>query len=352
MLCDTMSMSVCPVNVSVRNSTGLLELNRPKALNSLNPRMVDLITDALEKWADDPDVHRVIIYSSSPKAFCAGGDVRLVREEITGGSYKAGDKFFLDEYEMNNALANFPKPVVALIDGVAMGGGLGISAHGSHRVITENALAAMPEMVIGFSPDVGMTWMMARMVGEPGRPIPALASFALLTGWRFSPADMLWSGLATDYVPSEDLGEFMDTVIAESLDDALERFSTQPTGESELAVWLPEIEECFGHSTWADISAALSECANTEFVELVHGLMRDANPSSVVATVELFNANLEASSLRVALENENAIGSELRREPNFPEGVRAVLVDKTRDAEFTPSDYNDVDVRTYRTILS
>ena len=158
-----MSMSVCPVNVSVRNSTGLLELNRPKALNSLNPRMVDLITDALEKWADDPDVHRVIIYSSSPKAFCAGGDVRLVREEITGGSYKAGDKFFLDEYEMNNALANFPKPVVALIDGVAMGGGLGISAHGSHRVITENALAAMPEMVIGFSPDVGMTWMMARM---------------------------------------------------------------------------------------------------------------------------------------------------------------------------------------------
>ena len=253
---------------------------------------------------------------------------------------------------MNNALANFPKPVVALIDGVAMGGGLGISAHGSHRVITENALAAMPEMVIGFSPDVGMTWMMARMVGEPGRPIPALASFALLTGWRFSPADMLWSGLATDYVPSEDLGEFMDTVIAESLDDALERFSTQPTGESELAVWLPEIEECFGHSTWADISAALSECANTEFVELVHGLMRDANPSSVVATVELFNANLEASSLRVALENENAIGSELRREPNFLEGVRAVLVDKTRDAKFVPSDYKDVEVRTYRTILS
>ena len=196
------------------------------------------------------------------------------------------------------------------------------------------------------------TWMMARMVGELGRPIPALASFALLTGWRFSPADMLWSGLATDYVPSEDLGEFMDTVIAESLDDALERFSTQPTGDSELAVWLPEIEECFGHPTWAEISAALSECANTEFVELVHGLMRDANPSSVVATVELFNANLEVSSLRVALENENAIGSELRREPNFPEGVRAVLVDKTRDAEFTPSDYKDVDVRTYRTILS
>ena len=96
----------------------------------------------------------------------------------------------------------------------------------------------------------------------------------------------------------------------------------------------------------------MSECANAEFVELVHGLMRDANPSSVVATVELFNANLEVSSLRVALENENAIGSELRREPNFPEGVRAVLVDKTRDAEFTPSDYNDVDVRTYRTILS
>ena len=345
-------MSASPVIVSVRNSSGLLGLNRPKALNSLNPRMVDLITDALENWADDPAIHRVIIYSAGPKGFCAGGDVRLVREEITGGSHKAGDKFFLDEYEMNNAIANFPKPFVALINGVAMGGGLGVSAHGSHRVITENAFASMPEMAIGFVPDVGMTWMMQRMVGETGRPIPALATFAGLTGWRFSPADMLWSGLATDYVESSDLDDFMDTIIAESLDDALERYSASPAEDSTLATYLPEIEECFGFDTWAEISAALSECANEEFVELVRELMAAANPSSVVAAVELYAANRRAPSLRVALENENSIGSQLRREPNFSEGVRAVLVDKTRDAAFTPAQTSGVDAKMYRTILS
>ncbi|MDO4685284.1 MAG: enoyl-CoA hydratase/isomerase family protein [Corynebacterium sp.] len=339
------------VNAFVRNSTGMLELNRPRALNSLNPEMVDNITVALDRWIDDESVHRVIIYSASDRAFCAGGDVRIVREEALEGSHDSGDQFFNAEYEMNNDIANFPKPYVAVIDGVAMGGGLGVSLHGSHRVVTEKAYASMPEMVIGFIPDVGVSWMMQRMVGELGRPSPALATFLGVTGWRLSPADMIWSGMATDFVPSKDVQDFIDMVVAESLDEALERYTTQVEGESELAGYIEEIEECFDFETWAEIQDALNRCENKAFVASVEQLIKDANPTSLVAAAELFAANRYADTIRKGLDNEFTIGSVLRRDPNFAEGVRAVLVDKDRNAKFNPATVDEVDAQYYRQLL-
>lgn len=144
--------SAAPVRAYVENSTGVLELNRPQALNSLTHEMVNIIDQALDQWWDDDAVHRVLVYSNSPKAFCAGGDVRAAREAIQAGRGGEADQFFVDEYDMNNNISEFPKPYISLIDGFVMGGGLGLSAHGSHRVISEKASAAMPEMAIGFTP--------------------------------------------------------------------------------------------------------------------------------------------------------------------------------------------------------
>ncbi|MCK7638090.1 enoyl-CoA hydratase/isomerase family protein [Corynebacterium pygosceleis] len=341
------------VNAFVRHTTGVLELNRPKALNSLNHEMVEIISEALDTWRDDDSVHRVVICSSSERGFCAGGDVRTCREEGLAGDFDSGDRFFRAEYEMNRQLADFPKAIVSVIDGVAMGGGLGVSVHGSHRVITEKAFAAMPEMAIGFIPDVGTTWMMQRMIGESGEALPELATFLGVTGWRMTPADMLWSGLATDLIASEDVDRFIDAVIAESLDDALEQYARPVdfVDGGELEGFLPDIRATFGHDSWAAIDGALEGHGNADFVARVRDLTEKASPTSVVAAVELYTANRAARDIVHALDNEFAVGSVLRREHDFPEGVRAVLVDKDRSPTFDPSATGDVDVDFYRTIL-
>lgn len=333
-------------------STGVLELNRPRAINALNSEMVDIITPALEEWRDDPDIHRVLIVSNTDRGFCAGGDIREVADKAKAGDHEFGDRYLQKEYAMNKLMAHFPKPLVALIDGVVMGGGLGVSVHGSHRIVTEQAFAAMPEMAIGFVPDVGVSYAMTHMVGTEGRPIPALATFVGLTGYRLSAADMLYTGLATHFVPSADLAEFQEMLIAESIDEALERFATEIAEEPQIRDILPRIEECFGHNTWADIDAALNECRDAEFVDMVRDLMSNANPSSVVAAAEMYAVNTKAADVETAIHNEYEIGYILRREPNFVEGVRAVLVDKDRNPSFDPASYASVEPEHYRRVLS
>lgn len=339
------------VTVSVRNTTGVLELNRPKALNSLNREMIDTIADAIERWKDDDSVHRVLISSTTERAFCAGGDVRQVRDDGVTGDYASGDSFFVDEYVMNNELGLFPKPIISVINGVAMGGGLGVSCHGSHRVVTERAFAAMPEMAIGFIPDVGMTYMMEHMVGTRGVASKPLAVFLAVTGWRLNPTEMLWTGIATNFITSADVDNFMQVTIDESLDEALERFAAIPTDDNRLAPFVDDIEETFDKPTWAEIQAAIQQRAHPEFSALVEEHLRGASPTSIVAAVELFTANEHASTLRHALDNKLALGMHLRRGHDFAEGVRAVLIDKDRDPKFIPSRTEDVDVEALRAVL-
>lgn len=339
------------VKTSTLHTTGIIELDRPRALNSLNVDMFGAIDEALEKWASDDRVHRIIIRSTNPTAFCAGGDMKLFREHAVNGDHDFGDYGLAREYDMNELIAHYAKPIVALIDGICMGGGLGISVHGSHRVITEKGWMSMPEMAIGFAPDTGVTYMTQRMAGEYG-PSSALAAFIGLTGYRMTPADCLWSGLATDFVRSEDLDSFAEMVISESLDEARERYvDNDAAGTSRVAGMISAIEECFAGDTWADIDAALDAHADTEFVDFVRDLQSNANPASLVATAELYTANRSARDIREALDNEFAVGALLRREPNFLEGVRAVLVDKDRDPHFDPSATDTVDPTPYRGAL-
>lgn len=336
-----------PVLVSVRKTTGVLELNRPGALNALNPEMIGIISDALEQWRDDGGVTQVLIVSGAAKGFCAGGDVRYTREWILAGGDGAIDDFFRTEYAMNHVIATFPKPYVAVIDGVVMGGGLGVSAHGSHRIITDGALAAMPETMIGYLTDVGMSWLFQRLP----RGSQALAAFLGVTGYRLSPADMVWSGLATHHISSLVRQAFVDTVIDRGVEAAVTEYDAAPVDASRLADLIDDIEATFGHDTWEQIDAALDAHDNREFVEQVRALMAQASPSSVVATVELVATNSRAECLQDGLDNEERLGEVLRRRPDFVEGVRAVLVDKSRDAVFDPAHTDQVDPAPYRAVL-
>ena len=291
-------MNEQPVNVSVRQRTGVLELDRPKALNSLNHEMIRIITDALEGWREDPDIEQVLIVSASPKAFCAGSDVRQARDGILAGDHGPVDQFLSDEYAMDNLIGTYPKPYIAVWDGIVMGGGLGVSSHGSHRVTTAKAWASMPEMAIGYITDVGISWSSQRWPNST----PAIGTFIGLTAYRMTAADMLHLGLATHLV--EDAAAFAEDVIGLGVDGALEKHATTTDEPSQVAAWREDIEATFGAGTWADIDAALDAHPNREFVDTVRDLMAKASPSATVAAAELYLANRDAPTLRDGLDNE------------------------------------------------
>lgn len=338
-----------PVLVSVRNHTGVLELNRPKALNSLNPDMIDIIRRSLEAWAQDDDIEQVLIHSNSPKAFCAGGDVRHAREGIAEGKLEEVDAFFASEYLTNGDIAEFPKPYIAVIDGVVMGGGLGISLHGSHRVVTEKAFASMPEMNIGYVTDVGVAYAAQRMVGTRGVASPGLAKFWGLSGYRMYAADMLWTGVATHVV--KDAAELIEAAIERGIDAALEELALPaPQQPAPLEQVAQDLEETFALPTWEEISAELDK--RPQIAGEVRRLMAAACPAAIIAANELYEAEAAVDDIREALLLELKLGMHMYRRPDFSEGVRAVLVDKTQDAAFNPATTEDVDVEEFRAVLS
>ena len=336
-----------PIVSSIRNHTGVIELNRPKALNSLTPEMIDLIAASLAQWRDNDAVEQVLFLSTSSKAYCAGGDVRFAREGVQEGKLGDVDKFFAEEYTLNGDIAEYPKPVIALIDGIAMGGGLGIAAHGTHRVVTDKTFASMPEMNIGYVTDVGIAYAAQRAVGTRGKASPELAKFWGITGYRMYAADLVWSGLATHYVA--DAEAFASAVIEEGLAAALSQHATEPADEPALAGLIDSIEDAFSHDTWQDVTAALDNYP--ELKQQVEKLTAQACPTSIVAAMELFRAEQECSSVREALEMETNLGAFMYRRADFAEGVRAVLVDKTNDAAFEPAVLDDVDVDAIRSAL-
>ena len=352
MSCATLVGMTESVIKDVSGRTGRLTLNRPKALNSLDLGMVRHINEALDAWRDDDAVEQVVVVSEHPKAFCAGGDVRQVRDAQVAGNSAEGDAFFSEEYEMDAAIAEFPKPYVAVIDGIAMGGGLGVSLHGSHRVVTERASAAMPEMAIGFVPDVGVSWFSQHVDTASGHPEPAIARFLGLTGYRLNAADLLWAGWATHFVPQDSLENFLRAVDADGIEAALDEFARDHSeaGESNLAAFAPCARQIFGFDTWREIENALDggKCSGEER-RVINDLLRSAAPTSLVAGAELYAANAaEGVDLRTGLRNEYAIGRILRHDPNFAEGVRAVLVDKDRNAQWQPKTTGEVDATPYR----
>ncbi|UVE96043.1 enoyl-CoA hydratase/isomerase family protein [Dietzia sp. B32] len=328
-------------------------LDRPKALNSLDLSMCRALHTALDEAAKDEDVEAVITTSTSEKAFCAGGDIRALRDAAAAGEHERNHEFFSEEYAMDLAYHTHRVPTVAVIHGVAMGGGLGVSINGSHRVVTKKVMMAMPETAIGFIPDVGASHFLPRLCGGGARGL-AVAIYLGTTGVRMNSADALFTGLGTHLIDDDERNAFVDAVAAIGLADALKRFGLERSeaGESAVEARIERIEDVFSRDTAQEMIAALESGEQDEWATSTLEMLRSHCPTSIVATIELLRAGAKAEDLRECLDNELALGAWITARPDFVEGVRAVVIDKDRNPTWDPADLDSVDVDAIRSALA
>ncbi|MFC4031388.1 enoyl-CoA hydratase/isomerase family protein [Streptomyces polygonati] len=324
-----MDTTAPPVTTRVGAGTGVIELDRPAALNALDLTMVRLITEALENWRNDPGVRSVVIRSTSPKAFCAGGDIRAMRDAGVRGDDAAVVTYFSAEYALNAMIARYPKPYTALIDGYAMGGGLGISVHGSARVVTERAALAMPETAIGFFPDIGASHFLPRLPG-------AVGWYLALTGQRIGGAAAVECGLATHYVPAAELPALEAALLAGGAPAATTARFAAEAPPSELAAHRPAVERCFTAPDLAGLYDRLAaEDADRAWADETLATLERASPMSLAVTFDLLRAGA-GSSLEDCLARELDLARRVAHAPDFHEGVRAALIDKDRAPVWSP----------------
>lgn len=331
------------VRSSAAGGLGEIVLDRPGALNALDLPMVRTIDSVLRAWADDDDVHAVLIRSDSSRAFCAGGDVRAVRQARLDGDDVAAEQFFVEEYAMNLLIAEYAKPIIAIADGICMGGGIGIAGHSRHCVVTERSILAMPETAIGFFPDVGGTWLLPRLPGACGR-------YLGLTGARIDHWDAVWCGLASHFVPSEVLERLVEAIRSQphAAADLLAKSAQWPDGAaarpatedpvwasaSVLAAHREAVDRMFEPD---DLGAILQAVAGEpgDFARSTRAALVAASPSAMRVTLELLADPLP--TLRESLVRETEVARRMTREHDFLEGVRAVLVDKDGHASWSPA---------------
>lgn len=328
--------SIDDVHFEVRGRAGVIVLDRPKALNALTRPMVVAIRAQLLDWATDPAVGHVVVTSTSEKAFCAGGDVRRIHDLGRAGETGLA-AFFADEYRMNQTIHRFPKPYTSLIDGICMGGGVGLSVHAPYRVGTKRMLFAMPEVTIGFFPDVGGSHFLSRLPG-------GLGAYFSMTGRRAGIADCAAAGIVTHVADEARIGELM-AALTEVDDPApvLERFRIDP-GEAPLAPLRPTIDRLFVGDDAAAIVAALeSESGpDADWAKATAAEIRTKSPTSVA--VALHQVRIGGSlDFEACMRIEYRIVSHILGGSDFYEGVHSVLVDRTAKPVWRPARIEDLD---------
>lgn len=325
---------------AVDGPLGRVRLNRPQAINALTRGMIDSLKDRLGAWASDESVAAVVIDGAGERGLCAGGDVRAVRELVLAGRADVAGEFWRTEYAVNGLIATYPKPYVAWMDGIVMGGGVGLSGHGSVRLATERTRIAMPETIIGLFPDVGGTYLLSRAPGE-------LGTYAALTGVSLGGADAVELGMADAVVASRAKGAVLEELRTNPSLDA-RRLADLTAAQSE-GVDLPAsrlplqrhwIDECFAGDDAAAIVARLrshDEAAAQEAAEAIGA----RSPHSVAVTLEALR-RAARMSVHEVLEQDVIIGSHIAVHPDFAEGVRAQLVDKDRSPRWAHASVADV----------
>ena len=310
---------------------GRIVLNRPRALNALDLGMVRGIDRALDAWEHDPALRAVVISGAGERGLCAGGDVRAIRADVLAGGGAASRTFWREEYRLNARIARFgreAKPYVALMDGIVMGGGLGISAHGSVRVVTERSAVAMPETTIGFVPDVGGTYLLSRAPGE-------LGTHLALTAAPVGAADAILCGLADAFVPAEDLPGLAAALAATEAAEAVrDRSATAPEGRlAEQREW---IDGCYAADTVEEIVERLLASGVQEAKEAAETIA-GKSPTSLKVTLAALRRARELPTLAAVLEQEFRVSCAMLAGPDLVEGVRAQVVDKDRTPRWSPS---------------
>ncbi|APZ99605.1 enoyl-CoA hydratase [Sphingopyxis sp. QXT-31] len=318
------------VLVAQQGAIGRLSLNRPKAIHALNLDMVHAMTDALVAWKDDPAVQAVLLDHSEGRGFCAGGDIAFLRNSALTDDGVSGRRFFHDEYQLNHLLFTYAKPVVAFMDGITMGGGVGIALPAKYRVATENTRLAMPETGIGLFPDVGGGWYLSRLEGRVG-------PFLALTGARLDGAECLALGLATHYLPVDKLAE-AKARIAEHPDrigGILGELSATPP-EAKILTHIADINRLFASDKLEDILAAL-EADPGEWAAKELAALRTKSPQTCKVALRQLADSLSLPDFAANMAMEYRIGSRVLTRPDFAEGVRAVIVEKDNKPQWNPA---------------
>ncbi|MFF4169437.1 enoyl-CoA hydratase/isomerase family protein [Streptomyces sp. NPDC001744] len=311
---------------------GFVTLNRPRAINALTHAMVLAVDAALTEWEHDPAVTTVVLEGAGERGLCAGGDIRAIHDDARAGG-AASAAFWRDEYRLNARIARYPKPYVALMDGIVMGGGVGLSAHGSHRVVTERSRVAMPETGIGFVPDVGGTYLLGRAPGE-------LGTHLALTGDRVGAADAILTGLADRYVPAAALPALAGELTRLPADEALARHAaTPPPGVlPEQREWIdacytaPAVEEIVERLFGTGVPAA-EEAATTLLAK---------SPTALKTTLAALRRSRALATLEEVLDLEYRVSRAALATPDLVEGIRAQVIDKDRAPRWRPATLAEV----------
>lgn len=320
--------------VSLRRDgrVGHIQLNRPHAINALTHDMVVLIQAALDGWKDDPAVATIVLTGAGERGLCAGGDiVAMYHDAVEGGSASAA--FWADEYRLNATIADYPKPFVAVMDGIVLGGGIGLSAHADIRIVTERSSVGMPETGIGFVPDVGGTYLLSHAPGE-------LGTHLALTAGSVRAGDAIAIGMADWYVPSERLDALITALAtSEPLAAVADVAGTAP--ESPLLQARPWIDELYAGD---DVVAIVARLASSQLdqARTAAQVIESKSPTAVTVTLAALRRAREMTDLREALEQEFRLAVRLHRQPDFVEGVRAQVIDKDRSPRWSPPTLTEV----------
>lgn len=322
------------VLISNQDRVGRIRLNRPKAIHALNTPMCEAMSSALLKWRDDPTVEAVIIDHAEGRGFCAGGDVVMLARSGNTDAEEA-KRFFFAEYRLNHLLFTYPKPTVAIMDGITMGGGVGISLPCSFRIATENTRLAMPETGIGLFPDVGGGWYLPRLPGRVGE-------FIALTGTRLDGAECQYLGIATHYVEQAALVDMIDRIATtpQRVQGPIGTFASKPP-EAKIEQSLPLITKLFASDRLEEILAAL-EADESEWAQGELATLRTKSPLSCKVSLRLMAEGAARTSFADEMRAEYALAGRVVRTHDFREGVRALLIDKTGNPQWEPATPEEV----------
>jgi enoyl-CoA hydratase len=313
-----------------------LTLNRPKALNALTLGMASTMTEYLRAWADDDNVGAVLIDGAGDRGLCAGGDLRALYDAAKAKD-SLPEKFWATEYHLDVLIARYPKPVVVVMDGVVMGGGVGISAHAGHRVVTERSSIAMPEVSIGYFPDVGASFVLAR---APGR----IGTHLALTGERIGGADAIYCGLADIALPAERLADLparlVDCRTAQDVCAALEELSALPA-PGKLSAARPWIDEYYSAESVEEILARL-RASKIDTARSTLAALQKMSPTSLKITLRNIRAAVSFNKVEESFQQDYRISLACIAEHDFIEGIRATIVDKDRNPVWRPAKLEDV----------
>jgi enoyl-CoA hydratase len=315
-----------PVIADVDGRVGRLTLNRPEAINALTPGMVAIMRRALAEWAGDDRIRTVVISGTGDRGLCAGGDIRAIHADAVSGGTASLD-FWAQEYRLNATIAAYPKKIVAIMDGVVMGGGIGISAHARVRVVTERSRLAMPEVGIGMHPDVGGSWLLAHAPGE-------LGTHLALTGSPVGAADGIAAGLADHFVPAA----LLPRVIADP--EAVTELATTPPagGFADAREW---IDACYAGDSVGEIIARLA-AHPAPGARAAAKEIASRSPTALTITLRSLRTAARLPDLEAALAQELRLSAAMLRLPDLAEGIRAQIIDKDRNPRWRPATLDEV----------